>query len=408
MNNDQQITCPKCGESISIDKVLFLQVEERIKADFEKEKIAHQKTFEEKEKQLKEKEHSVDKVIEERLNEKLIKEKAEAIKNAKIQIEKEKEQEFKIIQEELKEKEEKLKKANEESLLLRKERKELEDAKQEFEINLQRKLDEERQKIKEESSKKVAEEYQFTVAQLKKQLNDATKAKDELSRKLEQGSQQLQGEVLELELENILKTEFPLDEIIPVPKGVNGADVIQKVHDKNGRLCGQIIWESKRAKNWKEDWVSKLKDDQREAKAEIAVIVSTVMPNDIKNFKYRDGVWVCSIDLAIALATALRSTLESVAREKIMSVGKNEKMEIIYSYLTGTEFRQRVETIVEAFSSMKLDLDKEKLAYQKMWAKREKQIERVVHNTIGLYGDLSGLAPLQEIKMLELEEEEEL
>jgi hypothetical protein len=269
-----------------------------------------------------------------------------------------------------------------------------------------RQMEEAKRAIVEEATKKAAEEQQYVIAQLKKQLTDATKAKDDLARKLEQGSQQTQGEVLELALEELLKAEFPHDEIVPVPKGVSGADIIQKVKDRSGRECGKIVWESKKTKAWSEGWIQKLKDDQREIKADLAVIVSVVLPEDVKGFVFRDGVWICDIKLAVALATALRINLESLTREKAMSVGKNEKMEVLYNYLTGVEFKQRVEAIVEAFSSMDEGLRKERMAYEKIWSEREKQIKKVMNNTIGMYGDLSGLVTLPQIKRLELGEGE--
>ncbi|MEK6655900.1 MAG: DUF2130 domain-containing protein [Nitrospirota bacterium] len=322
----------------------------------------------------------------------------EQIKEAK----KEKEAEKKMLEEQLAEKENKLREASAKELALRKEKNKLEEEKRNFELEKQRQLDEERKKIFEEAGRKATEEQQYVIAQLKKQLTDATKAKDDLARKLEQGSQQTQGEVLELELEEILKAEFPHDEIIPVPKGVSGADIIQKVTDRSGRLCGQIAWESKKTKSWKEEWIQKLKDDQRAIKADLAVIVSTALPEDVKGFVFRDGVWICDIKLAVALATALRINLESLTREKAMSVGKNEKMEILYTYLTGVEFKQRVEAIVEAFSCMDEGLKKERMAYEKIWSEREKQIKKVITNTVGMYGDLSGLVALPQIKTLEL------
>lgn len=315
---------------------------------------------------------------------------------------KEKEAEKKILEEQLAEKDNKLKEANQKELELRKEKNRLEEDKQNFELEKQRQLDEERKQISEEASKKATEDQKYIIAQLEKRLTDATKAKDELARKLEQGSQQTQGEVLELELEDILRAEFPFDEISPVPKGVSGADIIQKVQNQSGKYCGQIVWESKKTKAWSEGWIQKLKDDQRTMKAEIAVIVSSVLPGDIKGFGYRDGVWICDLKLTAALATALRVNLESVSREKGMSVGKNEKMEILYTYLTGVEFKQRVEAIVEAFTGMDDGLKKERMVYEKLWAEREKQIRKVITNTVGMYGDLSGLVTLPQIKSLEL------
>jgi len=161
-----------------------------------------------------------------------------------------------------------------------------------------------------------------------------------------------------IELKKHLKDKFPEDEIVPVPKGKKGADVIQKISDRSGHLCGQIVWESKKTKAWSEGWIQKLKDDQRVVKADLAVIISNVLPTDVVTFAFRDGVWICDIKLTIALATALRMNLESINRERTMSVGKNEKMEILYTYLTGVEFKQRVEAIVEAFSNMDEGLKK--------------------------------------------------
>jgi hypothetical protein len=318
------------------------------------------------------------------------------------ETEKEKEEEKKLLEEQLKEKEQKLSEVNAEALKLRVERQKLETEKKEFELKIQRQLDEERKKIEEEAGKRAAEEHQHRIAELEKKISDANKVNSDLTRKLEQGSQQTQGEVLELALEEILKSEFPMDEIIPVAKGTKGADVIQKVTDRSGRLCGQIVWESKKTKAWSGGWIQTLKDNQRAIKADLAVIVSTTLPEGVKGFVLRDGVWICDINLVTALATALRINLEMITRERGMSVGKNEKMEILYAYLTGVEFKQRVEAIIEAFSNMDDGLKKERIAYEKIWAEREKQIKKVINNTVGMYGDLSGLVTLPQIKALEL------
>jgi len=416
-SDEQKIKCPGCGELISIDSVITGQVEEKIRKEMAVEQKAQAEKLEKqkeelrtKELQLSEKIKAADIEVNKKVADRLAEEKVLLWKKALAEAEKNKSAEMQMLEGQLKDKDEKLRLANEKELSIRKEKNLLEEDKKNFELEKQRQLDEERVKIVEEASKKAAEEQRWQIAQLKKQINDANIANETLKRKLEQGSQQTQGEVMELALEEILKAEFPMDEIVPVPKGVNGADIIQKVRDRSGCLCGQIVWESKKTKNWTEGWIPKLKDDQRAIKAELAVIVSAVLPDDIKSFKYRDGVWVCDIKLTVSLATALRATLEAVNREKMMAVGKNEKMDVIYTYLTGVEFRQRVEAIVEAFSNMKNGLEKEKMAYQKIWAERDKQIQKVINNTVGLYGDLSGLAPLQEIKTLELgdgEDEEE-
>ncbi len=410
-DSEQKIKCPKCGESISIDDVLAHQIGEKIRKEIEVEQKVKEAEITKKQKeletqtiQLEEAKKNTQIEVNKKVAEKLATEKTALWKQAQIEASKEKEAEKKMLEEQLAEKDTKLREANEKELLLRKEKNKLDEEKRSFELEKQRQLDEERKKITEDANKKATEEQRYIIAQLQKQLADATKAKDDLSRKLEQGSQQTQGEVLELELEEILKVEFPHDEIVPVPKGVSGADVIQKVKDHSGRVCGQIAWESKKTKAWSEGWIQKLKDDQRVIKADLAVIASAVLPEDVKGFVFRDGVWICDIKLIIALATALRINLLNVSRERAMSVGKNEKMEVLYSYLTGVEFKQRVEAIVEAFSNMDDGLKKERLAYEKIWSEREKQIKKVITNTVGMYGDLSGLVALPQIKRLELGE----
>ena len=411
--NEQKIQCPKCGESISIDDVLTRQIEEKIKKDFEATQKIREQELAQKSEELKkqaaeiaESKNNIESVVAEKVAGQLSAAKLKLFKEARAEAEKEQDAKTALLEEQLKNKDEKLTQATKNEVELRKEKIKLEEDKQSFELEKMRQMEEAKRAIVEEATKKAAEEQQYVIAQLKKQLTDATKAKDDLARKLEQGSQQTQGEVLELALEELLKAEFPHDEIVPVPKGVSGADIIQKVKDRSGRECGQIVWESKKTKAWSEGWIQKLKDDQRAIKADLAVIVSVVLPEDVKGFVFRDGVWICDIKLAVALATALRINLESLTREKAMSVGKNEKMEVLYSYLTGVEFKQRVEAIVEAFSSMDEGLRKERMAYEKIWSEREKQIKKVMNNTIGMYGDLSGLVTLPQIKRLELGEGE--
>ncbi|MCX6757248.1 MAG: DUF2130 domain-containing protein, partial [Candidatus Nomurabacteria bacterium] len=204
----------------------------------------------------------------------------------------------------------------------------------------------------------------------------------------------------------LLKAEFIYDDISPVPKGINGADVIQTVRTKNGVDCGLIIWESKKTKTWTENWIQKLKDDQRQIKADIAVIVTSAMPQGTSGIIQKDGVWICDIKLATSIASVLRQSLEAVSREKSLAVGKNEKIEFLYAYLSGTEFKQKIEVIVETFSSMKTSLEKEKKYFITSWAEKEKQIDRVISNTLGIYGGLSSVAPLQKIDSLELPEPE--
>ncbi|MBU0578814.1 DUF2130 domain-containing protein [Patescibacteria group bacterium] len=411
-NTKQKIKCPKCGESISIDDVLTHQIEEKVKKDLEVSQKAKEEELAQKTRNLKkqadelvESKKEIDRVVAKQVLDKISEERLKLYKEAKIEVEKEQNSKTVLLEEQLKSKAEKLIQATKNEVELRKEKIKLEEDRQTFELEKMRQLEEAKKTIAEEASKKATEEQQYVIAQLKKQLTDATKAKDDLARKLEQGSQQTQGEVFELKLEEILKTEFPQDEIIPVPKGIKGADVIHKIIDRSGRLCGQIIWESKKTKAWSEGWIQKLKDDQRLVKADVAVIVSITLPDDVKGFALRNGIFVCDVKLAINLASLLRYDLLKVAEANRALVGKDEKKDVVYAYVNSTEFKQRIQAIAEAFIEMKNDIDKEKRSYQAIWAKREKQVQRVIDNTFGIYGDLKGLTggTMQEIKMLELD-----
>ena len=404
---DQIINCPKCNTPISIDDVLTNQIADKIKSELEAGQKAKELEISNREKQLLEKQkqlESYENSIEINVADKLKLEKVKLKKEVEEVAKKETAYEIQLLTDRLKEKDAKIDEARKEELKLRQEKDKLEESKRDFEVQKQRELAEAKKEIEKIANKKAQEENQFVVAEYEKRITDATKANEDLKRKLQQGSQQNQGEVFELELETLLKTEFPYDEIIPVAKGVKGADVIQKVNSPTGKHCGIIIWEAKRTKGWNDGWIQKIKENQREAHAEIAVIVSVALPDGIKTHKQKDNVWVSNFESVVGLAMALRINLIQVMSVKLASVGKNEKMEIVYSYLTGTEFKQRVEAIVEAFTGMREDLDKEEQAFTKIWAKRRKQINKVIENTYGMYGELEAIAgkALPQIKLLEL------
>jgi len=295
--------------------------------------------------------------------------------------------ELKELQDKLNLKDKKLQEAQDAELKLRKEKAEFEEQKRAFELELARRGDE----IKEVVKKEKDEEFRLKEAESNKRMEELKRQLDELKRKMEQGSQQAQGEILEVDLENSLRHCFSHDEIVPVAKGVQGADVLQRVRDEAGHQCGTIIWESKRTKAWSDGWLAKIKDDKLAAKARIAVIVSVTMPKGVPSFECREDVWISPPQLAIPLAGALRCTLiETAAAQRTMD-GRHEKEELVYDYLSGPEFKGRVQAIVDSFKDMREDLDLEKRAFQKLWAKREKQIERVITNTAGLYGDVGGI-----------------
>jgi len=279
----------------------------------------------------------------------------------------------------------------------------LDDAKRELELTVEKRVQDSLSEVRNQAKIQAEEEQKFKVMEKEQTIAAMQKQIEDLKRRAEQGSQQLQGEVQELELENLLRVKFPFDNIEPVSKGEFGGDVIQRVFSQQGQTSGTILWESKRTKNWSDGWLTKLREDQRTAKAEIAVIVSQVLPKDIESFDIVDGVWVTHPRAAIPVATILRQTLLQVSMARQSSEGQQTKTEMVYQYLTGPRFKQRVEAIVEAFSSMQEDLDRERKAIMKQWAKREEQIERVMNATVGMYGDLQGIAgkSLQEIEGLE-------
>ena len=293
------------------------------------------------------------------------------------------------LQNELMLKERKLAAYRETELALRIEKAALEEQQRELTLEVQRKVDAESQRIKAAE----AEAYRLREAEWRKKIDDAQKANEDLKRKLEQGSQQLQGEVLELEIEGLLAMAFPYDAIEPVKKGARGADVIQTVRLRSGTACGRIVWESKRAENWSNAWVAKLKDDQQSAGGELAVLVSTAFPAGIDEpMVMHEGVWLVRPDLVKALAEALRTVLIESQRQKAIAAGKGESMEALYSYITSAQFAQKVRAVVDAYQQMRDDLEKEKSAMLRLWKKREAQLERITTNMLGMCGELQGVS----------------
>ncbi|MDP3048839.1 MAG: DUF2130 domain-containing protein [Thermodesulfovibrionales bacterium] len=246
------------------------------------------------------------------------------------------------MKEQITDKDKKIEKLQNNELEFRKKMRELEEQKKNVDLEVERKIDERRKEIEQKSIEMFTEQHRLKDLEKDKKVSDMLKTIEDLKRKAEQGSMQTQGEVLELDLEALLKAKFPIDEIEPVPKGIKGADILQKVHSRNGQYCGTIIWETKRTKAWSDGWILKLKDDQREVKAEFAVIVSEALPKEVRSFKEIEGVWVTNFTLASSLAEVLRTGLIQVSHAKLSAVGKSEKMEVLYNYLSGPEFRQKV------------------------------------------------------------------
>lgn len=276
-------------------------------------------------------------------------------------------------------------------LQLMKQQREIEEREQNLKLETERLIMEERNKIRIEVEAKAIEAFRLKDAEKDKRIADMMRQVDELKRKAEQGSQQSQGEVMELALENLLREKFPLDVISEVPKGIRGADVLQRVYNRSGLESGTIIWESKRTKEWSPSWIQKLKDDMRSAGANVAVLVTQALPKEIKTMGNLDGVWITGFGTAVELAEVLRVGMTELAQTRIAAVGKNEKMEMLYNYLTGNEFRQKMEAVLEAFVQMRGDLDQERRSMEKNWQRREKQIERMMVSMSRMNGDLEGI-----------------
>ncbi|WP_338692449.1 DUF2130 domain-containing protein [Bradyrhizobium sp. 26S5] len=304
----------------------------------------------------------------------------------------------------LAQRDEKLKAAQKLQAEVMRKQREIDEAKRELDLTIEKRVNASILEIRQKAKAEAEEGERLKVAEKDNLISSLQRQIEDLKRKAEQGSQQLQGEVLELELESTLRTNFPHDTIEPVRKGEFGGDVVQRVSTPIGQTCGAMLWETKRTKNWVDGWLSKLRADQRAAGAELAILVSTALPKNVETFGYVDGIWVTDFRYAVPLALALRQSLIEAGAVRQAQDGQNTKMGLIYQYLTGPKFRHRVEAIVEKFSEMKDDLDKERKAMTRLWAKREAQIRGVIESTVGMYGDLQGIAgkALQEIDGLEL------
>ncbi|MDO8513222.1 MAG: DUF2130 domain-containing protein [bacterium] len=361
-----EIKCPKCGSEVTVDEAIVQKMVN----------LKVQKSLEEERPRL----HT----------------------ELKSEMEKEQSQTLKTIQE-------KLEDSRKKELDSIKKQTELEDKLKIQELETARKIQEERKLILEKMEKDIQFKYEIQIQEMQKKLEDTQKAVREAERKAHQGSMQTQGEVLELNIEDTLKQNFPLDKIEPVPKGISGADIIQIVYGPSNQPAGKIAWETKRTKNWTEEWVQKLKDDSRSIHADLSILLSDTLPKEISNFGNYKGIWVCNYSLLLGVASIMRSQLIAVSSATTAETGKDQKMEEVYNYLTSNSFAQKIQALVETFDNMKQCLDSEKRAMVKNWAQRETQIMRLAENTAKMYGQIQGIAgaALPTINLLELESAKE-
>jgi hypothetical protein len=316
-----------------------------------------------------------------------------------------------VMQETMQQQEAKLREARVQELEFLRKEQELLAREQEIEISVQKKLLEGRQELMEHLRREEADrtqlkdqEYQFKLKEMEKQLEDQRKLADEMKRKAEQGSMQLQGEVQELALEEMLRGAFPFDEIAEVGKGVRGADCIQLVRNQYGQECGKIIYESKRTKEFSREWVEKLKADMRSLGADIAILVTQAMPKDMERFGEKEGVWICTFTEVKALAHVLRDGIVKVAGALKTNENKGDKVHMLYGYLTSGEFAEQWKAIREGFMAMKISIQKERDAMEKIWKAREKQLEKVLLNAAHIKGSIEGIAGTDSVDLKLLED----
>ena len=378
---DQSIACPSCGKRIPLTRALRAEIETSLKAEFG-----------ERERELREE-----------FERKLEADRERVEKEAAKKIEKKLGQEVAGLKNQLKDQARELDDARRVELALRKREQALERKQADLEVSIARGLAEEREKLVTETKDRLADEHRLKDSEKERQLADMRRQIEDLKRKADQGSQQLQGEAGEDQLEGILRNAFPMDDISGIGQGVRGADILHVVVDSRGARRGAILWECKNARNWSDGWIAKLKTDQRSLRADVAVLVTASLPKDCRRFTMIDGVLVTDFACAGALAAVLRSNLLELAQARHAALQKHDTLELLYRYLSGLEFRQRVEAVVEAFTAMRADLEQERRAAERAWSRRAKQIDAVTFNVSGLYGDLQGMVPsLAPIGLLEL------
>lgn len=400
------IKCPSCSSVIDVENVLSAEVEHKLKSAYE-EKLqqsvnalnGEKKKLEEEQRIFEEKKKKENELFQQRLQQEKQKLEAELQLNIRKSVEDDFHNQLHLLRQNAEQQEQKLKQAREKELEYLKREKQIQDREAELEITLQKRLLQEREllavQLKKDEEQRLSVKEQEHALKLKEkemQLAEQHKLIEEMKRKAEQSSMQRQGEAQELLLEEILKDHFPFDQIIEVGKGMEGADCIQLVRNLAGNDCGRIIFESKRTKNFNAAWIEKLKNDMRNNQADVAILVTQCYPKDMNCFGERDGVWICSFSEVIALTAAMRHTIIRIAETKKSEENKGEKMQMLYGYLTGNEFRQQIETIVDGFNSLRGSITKERIQMEKLWKEREKQLEKVLLSTAGMYGSIKGIA----------------
>jgi hypothetical protein len=389
MSHADSIRCPECRAEIPLTEVISHQIEEELAAKLAREVAAKEHEFEAREQELR---RSF--------------EQAQAAREAELARRAEEKVATTLtdLGSRLEEQDAELRASRERELELLRQKRKLDEEKEKLDLELARRLDEERQKIAAETRRAASEEHQLELRQKELELEQMKRQIKDLQESSEQTRAGLLGEAQEREIEDVLREKFRADTIEPVKSGVRGADVIQHVRSPRGEACGKILWESKRARNWSNGWISKLKEDQAAAGADVAVLVCSALPADVNHMELVEGVWVVGFAYATCIAEALRAGLIGIAHARSIDANRDDSLHEIYDYLTSIEFNRRVKRMIEAFIEMKSDLDSERRSLERAWNKRAKQLDALALNTAGMYGELEALigTALPAIETLEL------
>ncbi|MFT4095266.1 MAG: DUF2130 domain-containing protein [Niabella sp.] len=390
-----KIKCPNCGNEFEPNEAIREEVEKELRAkvaEWQKKKTEeHQAELQKKEQDWQQKVQTERSNLQKQLEEQLRKTITGDFENK-----------LSLLQKANEENEEKLKISRQKEAAFLKLQHEFKNREAELELTIQKKLSEEREKLAEglrkieaEKSAQKETEYQLKLRELEKQLEDQKKLASEMKRKAEQVSMQLQGESQELALEEMLTAAFPFDKIEEVGKGVRGADCIQIVRNSMGAACGRIIWESKRAENFGGEWIEKLKTDMRASKADVAILVSRRYPKEMDRFGEKDGVWICSFAEVKAVAAVLRDGIIKVYQAQKKQENKGDKMQMIYDYVTGNEFKEQLKAVIEGFKAMRESIHTERIQMERLWKAREKHLDKILLNTTHITGSIDGISGLE-------------
>lgn len=418
------IKCPNCGNVFDVENVIAADLEKKYQDEFQHKLKESLGKVEEDKKKLQqdlqlfeEKKKRENEIFAQKLQQEKLKIETELQQQLTKSIASDFENKLRLLENNNRDTEEKLKEARRKELEFLQKEQEIKNKEAELEITLQKKLQQERELLAEQIRKQEVEkshvkenELQFKLKELQVQLEEQKRLADEMKRRAEQSSMQRQGEAQELLLEEILKEIFPFDLIEEVGKGVEGADCIQTIRNSSGKECGKIIYESKRTRGWSNNWIEKLKNDKRNRSADVAILVTQTFPKDMERFGEKEGIWICNFTEVNSVAYLLRNSVIQLYEAQKSQENKGDKMQMLYDYLTGNEFRGQMEAVVEGFLSIKNGINKERLQMEKIWKEREKQLEKVLLSTSGLYGSIKGIAgaSVADIPLLDGSDESEL